>query len=123
MILGFAGAQFVSLARACTLGPDGARPGAASAHAVAASAHAVASMPADCPMQTGGAWSDAWCDSHGVPHAQVDKTADARIALAPPSVRVLRVVSSSRHRAARAMPPLARSASPPPTRLFSRLLI
>ena len=117
MILGFACAQFVSLARACTLGPD-------VLHAPAVTHDALAGMPADCPMTTDGTSSHASCDTHGVPHAQADRTVDARIPLAPPSVFVLRVVSPSPHRDARAAPlPLARIASPPLSTLFSRLLI
>ena len=114
MILGLASAQFISLARACTLAPyaaDAPAPGA------------LASMPADCPMQSDRAPSDASCATHGLPHAQADKTADARIPLAPPSVIALRGNSPSRHGDAPATPPLARIASPPPLLLFSRLLI
>jgi hypothetical protein len=114
MILGFASAQFISLARACTLASD-----AANAPAVGT----WASMPADCPMQSHGAPSHASCDTHGVPHAQADKTADARIPLAPPNAIVLRVNSPSRHGDALVAPPLARIASPPPLVLFSRRLI
>ena len=116
MMLGFVSAQFISLARACTVGLD-------VTHSAAAAAHAVASMPADCPMRIGTAPSHTTCDTHGVPSAQADRTADARILLAPPSVLVLRLVSPSPQSESRATPPLARIASPPPSLLFSRLLI
>jgi hypothetical protein len=115
-ILGFASAQFISLAQACMSGSDGP--------ATAAIAASAAAMPSDCPLMTDGAPSThAVCDAHCVPREQADKGADARIALAPPSVLVVRPVELASLRAVRATPPRATIASPPLALLYSRFLI
>jgi len=115
MILGFACAQFVSVARACALDADPAR-GPAS---VAAESFG---MPADCPFMT-GATVHATCEAQCMPPAQVDKGGKARIPLAPPSVLVVHTAASVVPSAARATPPRARIASPPLSLLFCRFLI
>jgi hypothetical protein len=115
MIVGFASAQFISLAHACMSGPD------VSAGAVAAES---ATMPADCPVMTDGMpATHTACEAHCVPRAQADKAADVRIALAPPSFLVVRLapIAAPKWMAA-APPPLARIASPPLS-LFGRFLI
>ena len=118
MILGFACAQFISLAHACMGGAEMMQPAGVAAQQAGA-------MPVDCPMLADGApATDTRCDAHCVPGAQADRGADVRIeALAPPGVLVVRVVFPAVANATRAMPPLARIASPPLSLLFRRFLI
>lgn len=119
MILGFVLAQGISLARACGSTPDASRT---TAQALAGTA---AAMPADCPlMADAAAPSGAACDAHCLPSAQVDKGAEVRIAaLAPPSSLVVRRMQPELPLSVRALPPLARIASPPLSLLFGRFLI
>jgi hypothetical protein len=115
MILGFASAQFISLAHACMSG---------SSAAVGTSAEAGAGMPADCPGMAHNAASDAACDAHCVPHGQATNSVDGRIpALAPPSVLVVRIVRPAAVNMVRAAPLQTRIASPPSALLSTRLLI
>jgi hypothetical protein len=116
MILGFASAQFISLAQACMGGSDGP--------ATAVAAESAALMPADCPVMTDGAPStQAVCDAHCVPREQADRAVDVRIALAPPSVLVVRLVELIVPSAVRATPRRMTIASPPLALLYSRFLI
>ena len=116
MIVGFASAQFISLAHACMNGIEPRAP--AAAHASGGAAH-----PADCPaMATTGDVSRAACDAQCVPREQADKAADVRIALAPPSVLVIRVINLIAPNVVHAPPPRATIASPPLSLLFGRLL-
>lgn len=117
MILGFACAQFVSLARACTLDLEVAHA------ATGPAAEPVAGMPADCPFMTEGGAPHVACQAQCMPRAQADQGAEVRIALAPPSVMVVRAVSPPMRGHMWATPPLARIASPPPLLLFGRFLI
>jgi hypothetical protein len=118
MILGFASAQFISLAHACMNGFD------AGHVAVGQVASEAGVMPADCPAMTraGGA-SQALCEAQCVPKEQADKAGDVRIALAPPSVLVVRVIDRIAPNVVNAAPPRATIASPPPSLLFGRFRI
>src|SRR5689334_10793269 len=88
------------------------------------SAH-TAAMPADCPMMADdSSMSGPACGAHCLPHEQADRGADVRIAaLGPPAVLVFRAVRPVVAAAMRAMPPLARIASPPQSLRFGRFLI
>ena len=119
MILGFASAQFISLAHACMNGLDIAH--GMFAHA---SSEAPSAMPADCPAMTHGeGTSHALCDAVCVPREQADQPSDIRIALAPPSFLVVRRVTLVAPNVVHAAPPRATIASPPRSLLFSRFLI
>ena len=117
MILGFACAQFISLAHAC-MATD------VAAGAVGASRGIAEAMP-DCPVMARAATAVAYeaCDAHCVPPEQTAKGADVRVALAPPTVFILRVVSPANSSLVPASRPIARITSPPLSLLFSRFLI
>ncbi|HZI84289.1 MAG TPA: hypothetical protein VFF44_10270 [Casimicrobiaceae bacterium] len=117
MILGFACAQLISLAHACAGDSETIGPAGSSAH--------TAAMPADCPMMADdSSMSGPACGAHCLPHEQADRGADVRIAaLGPPAVLVFRAVRPVVAAAMRAMPPLARIASPPQSLRFGRFLI
>ena len=118
MILSFASAQFIGLARACVSGLEALE----GAHGQAASRAAV-SMPADCPAMTvDGPPSSTACEAQCLPREQADRAAEARVALAPPSVFVVRTVARAVPGAVRATPPRATIASPPLALLYSRFL-
>ena len=115
MIVGLAGAQFMSLARACTLERD-------IAHALPAASSAAA-MPADCPFMGKSTATPMACEPPCMPMAQTDRSAQAPIAPAPSTALVVRQVAAQRLPSLRASPPLARNASPPLLLRFGRLLI
>jgi hypothetical protein len=123
MILGFASAQFISLAHAC-MNSFGVAHGAAGHvvdHHVAG--QATGAMPADCPaMILAGGAGEALCEAQCVPREQADKAADLRVALAPPSVLVVRVIDPIAPNVVHAAPPRATIASPPLSLLFGRFL-
>jgi hypothetical protein len=117
LILGFAAAQFITLARACAID---------RAHAPvfpAMVAGAAAAMPADCPFMAAGRATPVACEAQCMPQAQADKGADVKIPLGPPAVLVVRQLPAVHAFPLRAMPPLARNASPPFPLLYGRLLI
>jgi hypothetical protein len=118
MILGFIGAEFISLAHACTTGSDETGP------PISIAAHAAA-MSADCPMMgQRGLANDPACDTHCFPREQADRGTDGPLpALAPPAVPVFRLVPAFVDDRAFAKPPLPRIASPPLSLLFGRFLI
>jgi hypothetical protein len=116
MILGFASAQFIGLAHACVT--DLAVQGSVSHPA----SQAADVMPADCPALSQGGVSHATCEAQCLPRQQADRPAELRIALAPPSVLVVRLVEVVVPNGVRATPPRATIASPPLSLLFSRFL-
>jgi hypothetical protein len=119
MILGFASAQFISLAHACMNAKD-------TVHIAVdqLASQATHAMPPDCPaMAQGGGAAHSACEAQCLPREQADRAADVRVALAPPSVLVVRPATLAVPSALRAMPPRVTIASPPLSLLFSRFLI
>jgi hypothetical protein len=120
MILGFASAQFISLAHACMHGLAATHGDAVDQTA----SQAANVMPADCPaMAQPGTPNHSACEANWVSREQADRAADVRVALAPPSVLVVRPATLAVPSALRAMPPRVTIASPPLSLLFSRFLI
>jgi hypothetical protein len=119
MMLGLVAAQLISVAHACAGLSGFAQP----AHAMAGPA---AAMPADCPgMADGTAPTDAACEAHCGPPEQAGNAADLRIpAMVPATPLIVRVAPLCVPDSLRVAEPLrARSAAPPLSLLFSRLLI
>jgi hypothetical protein len=118
MILGLLSAQFISLAHACMNSFD-------VAHGTVGhvASQATGAMPADCPaMARAGAASEALCEAQCIPKEQADRATDVRLALAPASVLVVRVIDLVAPSVVHAAPLRATIASPPLSLLFSRFL-